>query len=79
MKSPRIIAPAILYSLILTSCQTLPTTFTPQQVAAMRSNRFTESDNNWSMGMSDAIRFGKNQYKLQLESTSTIQTMASRL
>lgn len=46
----------------------------------MRSFGFTESSgDNWSLGLSDKILFGKNQYKLQPESYITIQTMASRL
>lgn len=81
MTVSRIFAPAAIFtSLFLSGCQTPPpATFTPEQVAAMRSYGFTESNDNWSLGLSDKILFGKNQYKLKPESYTTIQTMASRL
>lgn len=81
MIASRIFAPAaILTSLLLSGCQTPPaSTFTSEQMAAMRSYGFTETNDSWSLGLSDKILFGKNQYTLQPESYTSIQTMASRL
>lgn len=53
--------------------------FTPEQVAAMQSYGFTESAGDWSLGLSDAILFAKNDYKLLPESQQQIQTMAAKL
>ncbi len=75
----RLFAPAIVFSCFLTGCQAPPSTFTPEQVAAMRSYGFTESNDSWSLGLSDKILFGKNEYRLQPESYASIQTMAAKL
>ncbi|HFI7678729.1 TPA: OmpA family protein, partial [Escherichia coli] len=47
--------------------------------AAMQSYGFTESAGDWSLGLSDAILFAKNDYKLLPESQQQIQTMAAKL
>ncbi len=59
-----LVAPLIFTSLILTGCQSPQGKFTPEQVAAMQSYGFTESAGDWSLGLSDAILFAKNDYKL---------------
>jgi len=43
----------------------------------MQSYGFTESAGDWSLGLSDAILFAKNDYKLLPESQQQIQTMAA--
>lgn len=53
--------------------------FTPEQVAAMKSYGFTESNGDWSLGLSDSILFDKNDYRLRPDSRQQIITMASRL
>lgn len=63
-----LLAPLIFTSLILTGCQSPQGKFTPEQVAAMQSYGFTESAGDWSLGLSDAILFAKNDYKLLPES-----------
>lgn len=45
----------------------------------MQSYGFTESAGDWSLGLSDAILFAKNDYKLLPESQQQIQTMAAKL
>ena len=57
-----LLAPLIFTSLILTGCQSPQGKFTPEQVAAMQSYGFTESAGDWSLGLSDAILFAKNDY-----------------
>jgi outer membrane protein OmpA-like peptidoglycan-associated protein len=79
MIASRLFAPAMLFSFLLTGCQAPQSTFTPEQVTAMRSYGFSESNDGWSLGLSDKILFGKNQYKLQPESYQTIQSMAAKL
>ena len=74
-----LVAPLIFTSLILTGCQSPQGKFTPEQVAAMQSYGFTESAGDWSLGLSDAILFAKNDYKLLPESQQQIQTMAAKL
>lgn len=74
-----LVAPLVFTSLILTGCQSPQGKFTPEQVAAMQSYGFTESAGDWSLGLSDAILFAKNDYKLLPESQQQIQTMAAKL
>lgn len=45
----------------------------------MQSYKFTESAGNWSLGLSNAILFAKNNYKLLPKSQQQIQTMAAKL
>ncbi|WP_058914416.1 OmpA family protein [Entomohabitans teleogrylli] len=72
---------ALLFStLALSGCQNTPVgKFSPQQIAAMQSFGFVEKDSDWSLGLSDKILFGKNQYQLQTESDTRIRNMAARL
>ncbi|HIG1568060.1 TPA: OmpA family protein [Klebsiella pneumoniae] len=67
--------PALMAAALLTGCQAL----TPEQVAAMKSYGFTESNGDWSLGLSDSILFDKNDYRLRPDSRQQIITMASRL
>ncbi|MDA3135183.1 OmpA family protein [Atlantibacter subterranea] len=76
---PRFFAPAVLAAFLLTGCQTPQGKFTPEQVAAMQSYGFSESNGDWSLGLSDTILFDKNQYQLRPESYSQIETMAANL
>ncbi|VFT72914.1 putative outer membrane lipoprotein [Klebsiella aerogenes] len=45
----------------------------------MKSYGFTESNGDWSLGLSDSILFDKNDYRLRPDSRQQITTMASRL
>ncbi len=76
---PRFFAPAVLAAFLLTGCQTPQGKFTPEQVAAMQSYGFSESNGDWSLGLSDTILFDKNQYQLRPESYRQIETMAANL
>ncbi|KNC88336.1 OmpA family protein [Trabulsiella odontotermitis] len=75
----RYLAPALLATLVLTGCQTPQGKFSPEQVAAMKSYGFNELNGDWSLGLSDKILFGKNDYKLNDSSKQQIEGMASRL
>lgn len=72
-------APALMAAVLLTGCQTPQGKFSQEQVAAMKSYGFTESDGDWSLGLSDSILFDKNDYHLRSDSQAQIQKMASRL
>lgn len=76
---PRFFAPAVLAAFLLTGCQTPQGKFTPEQIAAMQSYGFSESNGDWSLGLSDTILFDKNQYQLRPESSRQIETMAANL
>jgi outer membrane protein OmpA-like peptidoglycan-associated protein len=79
MIASREFVPALVFSFLLSGCQAPPSTFSPEQKAAMRSYGFTEANDSWSLGLSDKILFGKNQYRLQPESYRSIQSMAAKL
>ncbi|VUT01025.1 hypothetical protein SB6419_05229 [Klebsiella spallanzanii] len=72
-------APALLAALFLTGCQTPQGKFSAEQIAAMKSYGFTETNGDWSLGISDTILFDKNDYHLRTNSRQQIRTMASRL
>ena len=72
-------APALMAAALLTGCQAPQGKFTPEQVAAMKSYGFTESNGDWSLGLSDSILFDKNDYRLRPDSRQQITQMASRL
>ena len=71
--------PALMAAALLTGCRAPQGKFTPEQVAAMKSYGFTESNGDWSPGLSDSILFDKNDYRLRPDSRQQITTMASRL
>ena len=66
-------------AVLLPGCQAPQGKFSQEQVAAMKSYGFTESDGDWSLGLSDSILFDKNDYHLRSDSQAQIQKMASRL
>lgn len=68
--------PALMAAALLTGCQAPQGKFTPEQVAAMKSYGFTESNGDWSLGLSDSILFDKNDYRLRPDSRQQITTMA---
>lgn len=68
--------PALMAAALLTGCQAPQGKFTPEQVAAMKSYGFTESNGDWSLGLSDSILFDKNDYRLRPDSRQQIITMA---
>ena len=72
-------APALMAAVLLTGCRAPQGKFSQEQVAAMKSYGFTESDGDWSLGLSDSILFDKNDARLRPESETQIQSMASRL
>lgn len=43
--------PALMAAALLTGCQAPQGKFTPEQVAAMKSYGFTESNGDWSTGL----------------------------
>lgn len=75
----RYVAPALLATLFLTGCQAPQGKFSPEQVAAMKSYGFSDLNGDWSLGLSDKILFGKNDYTLNDGSKQQIAGMASHL
>ncbi len=51
----RYIASAVLASCLLAGCQAPQGKFTPEQIAAMKSYGFSETNGDWSLGLSDTI------------------------
>ena len=72
-------APALLAALFLGGCQAPQGKFSAEQIAAMKSYGFTETNGDWLLGISDTILFDKNDYHLRADSKQQIRTMASRL
>ena len=72
-------APALLAALFLSGCQAPQGKFSAEQIAAMKSYGFTETNGDWLLGISDTILFDKNDYHLRSDSLAQIQKMASRL
>ena len=72
-------APALLAALFLSGCQAPQGKFSAEQITAMKSYGFTETNGDWLLGISDTILFDKNDYHLRAESKQQIRTMASRL
>lgn len=72
-------APALLAALLLSGCQAPQGKFSTEQIAAMKSYGFTETNGDWSLGIADTILFDKNDYHLRADSKQQIHTMASRL
>ena len=75
----RYIAAALLSTTLLAGCQGPQGKFTPEQVAAMKSYGFSETNGDWSLGLSDTILFDKNDFRLRADSQQQIHTMAARL
>ncbi|MGP8939921.1 OmpA family protein [Enterobacter soli] len=77
---PRYLSPVLLAAIVLTGCQTHPQgKFTAEQIAAMQSYGFHEQNGDWSLGLSDRILFGKNDYHLRDDTEQKIDAMASKL
>lgn len=75
----RFAAPALLAAFMLSGCQTPQGKFSQAQMTEMKHWGFSESEGNWSLGLSDKILFDTNDYQLKAQSRQQIQTMASRL
>jgi outer membrane protein OmpA-like peptidoglycan-associated protein len=75
----RFAAPALLAAFLLSGCQAPQGKFSPEQITEMKHWGFSESDGDWSLGLSDKILFDTNDYQLKSESRQQIQTMATRL
>ncbi|WP_405027735.1 OmpA family protein [Mangrovibacter phragmitis] len=75
-----VFAPVLLTAtVLLTACQTNTGAFTHQQVAAMQSYGFKQTNSGWSLGMSDKILFDTDQFRLKPASKQKIQGMAHHL
>ncbi|MGN5575267.1 hypothetical protein VF709_21290 [Enterobacter sp. Lyrl_3] len=73
----RYLSPVLLVAMVLAGCQTRPQgKFTAEQIAAMTSYGFSEHDGDWSLGISDEILFGKNDYHLRDDTVQKIDAMA---
>jgi Outer membrane protein and related peptidoglycan-associated (lipo)proteins len=75
----RFIAPVILTTLLLSGCQTPQGKFSPEQIAEMKACGFSESNGDWSLGLSDKILFATNDFQLKDDSRQQIEKMASQL
>ncbi|KNC92560.1 membrane protein [Trabulsiella odontotermitis] len=74
------LSPELLAAIVLTGCQIRPQgKFTAEKIATMRSYGFSELNGDWSLGLSDKILFGKNDYRLRADKEQKIDAMASKL
>lgn len=77
---PRYLSLVLLAAIVLTGCQTHPKgKFMAEQITAMQSYGFNEQNGDWSLGLSDKILFGKNDYHLRDDTEQKIDVMASKL
>ncbi|MRS17296.1 OmpA family protein [Enterobacteriaceae bacterium RIT691] len=75
----RFIAPIILSALVLAGCQAPQGKFTPEQMSEMKACGFSETNGDWSLGLSDKILFATNDSQLKDDSRQQIQKMAAQL
>ncbi len=69
----------ILGALLLTACQSVPQGLTPAQLAVLKDEGFTQTDEGWEFGMSDKVLFDTDQAVVKPDSVANIQRLASRL
>ena len=65
--------------LLLAACQTKPAGLTPEQIAVLQKNGFTQTAAGWELGLDAKVLFGNNQATLSPESEKTVEKLASDL
>jgi len=65
--------------LLLAACQTKPAGLTPEQIAVLQKNGFTQTASGWELGLDAKVLFGNNQAKLSPESEQTVEKLANEL
>lgn len=65
--------------LLLAACQTKPAGLTPEQIAVLQINGFTQTASGWELGLDAKVLFGNNQAKLSPESEQTVEKLANEL
>lgn len=66
--------------IFLAACQAKPVTgLTPEQIAVLQKNGFTQTDAGWELGLDAKVLFGNNQDKLSADSKQTVEKLASEL
>jgi len=66
--------------LLLAACQAKPAGgLTPEQIAVLQKNGFTQTAAGWELGLDAKVLFGNNQAKLSPESEQTVEKLANEL
>lgn len=64
---------------LLAACQAKPVGLTPEQIAVLQKNGFTQTASGWELGLDAKVLFGNNQAKLSPDSEQTVEKLASEL
>lgn len=65
---------------LLAGCQTVPPAgLTPTQVAALKSEGFTQTDDGWEFGMSDRVLFESDQFDVKDPARDTVRRIGRTL
>jgi len=65
--------------LLLAACQTVPQGLTPAQIAVLKEEGFTQTDEGWEFGMSDKVLFDTDKAVVKPGSVDNIKRLVSRL
>ncbi|ALM87078.1 hypothetical protein ASB57_18525 [Bordetella sp. N] len=68
-----------LSTLLLAACQSVPQGLTPAQVAVLKEEGFSQTDEGWEFGISDKVLFDTDQAVVKPASVDNIKRLASRL
>lgn len=64
---------------LLAACQTVPQGLTPAQIAVLKEEGFTQTDEGWEFGISDKVLFDTDQAVVKPGSVDNIKRLAGRL
>lgn len=64
---------------LLAACQSKPAGLTPEQIAVLQKNGFSQTDAGWELGLDAKVLFGNNQDKLSAESKQSVEKLAGEL
>ncbi|OZI32494.1 hypothetical protein CAL29_25985 [Bordetella genomosp. 10] len=66
-------------ALLLAACQSVPGGLTPAQIAVLKEEGFTQTDEGWEFGISDKVLFDSDQAAVKPESVANIKRLTGRL
>ncbi|MBU9809813.1 OmpA family protein [Rahnella sp. C60] len=65
--------------LLLVACQSKPAGLTPEQIAVLQKNGFSQTADGWELGLDAKVLFGNNQATLSPESKQSVEKLAGEL
>jgi len=69
----------LLAAAILTACQTMQATLTPEQIAVLKREGFVQHDTDWELNLSGKFLFETDQDDLGSDSIAALQKLARAL